>query len=331
MLHAQQEGGNIVTYKDKFFIWPVIKQRALSFDIRPANQQSPLLQYKPNRPVSMGVGVYAFDVSFELAFAVPLAASQEELYGNTTSRDLQINLISRRFGADAMYQRYQGFYLSDSRIKIPGGQPFPQRADVRTSLQSVSGFYVFNHKRFSLRSAYTFADRQLTSAGSFLLAGTLSDFQLNADSAVVSQDQQQSIGLSRRFTELGYQTLSIAPGFSYNLVYRKFLFNVTASFGPANHWTHYRDLSGSEHYDIAVNSFADIRLALGYNSDHLFGGITYGGQSRRAKMNEMQFANVSTSVRVVIGYRFREFGVLKHSVWELVPILLKTAPPAATK
>jgi hypothetical protein len=40
-------------------------------------------------------------------------------------------------------------------------------------------------------------------------------------------------------------------------------------------------------------------------------------QTRAARIEDQQFSNQSTTFRLLIGYRFRETGVLKESVWDL--------------
>jgi hypothetical protein len=308
-------------YPDHFFVWPVIKYRSLSFEFRNSDSNKEKIEFKPNNSFAMGAGFYLFDLGFELVFAVPLEEKSIDRFGKTSVQDVQLNILSKKWGADAYYQKYSGYYRDDSRESIPSSQPYPQRPDVDTKNFGVSGIYVFNNRKFSLRSSYTFAERQIKSKGSFMLYGTINSFKLTADSAILSLESRAGLVEGADFTQLRYTTLSFAPGYSYNLVYRKFFFNATLSIGPAHHWVYYKKESGKERNDVVINSTGSVRLALGYNSDRFFGGIGFVTQSRNVIFEDVRFSNASNTVKLLIGYRFKEFGILKKSVWDFVPFL----------
>ena len=103
----------IKPYLDYFFIWPVLKQRSLDFDLQDLPGKNEKLTYKSNKPYSIGVGFYLFDLGFELTFAVPLAEKRKKIYGESEARDLQLNILGKRFGFDAFYQKYSGFYIAE--------------------------------------------------------------------------------------------------------------------------------------------------------------------------------------------------------------------------
>ena len=309
----------IKTYSDKFFLWPVIKRRSLSFELQNSKQNSNTVRFKPNNSYSLGIGMYLFDLGLELVFAVPLDQQKESSFGKTKAQDIQLNILSRKWGGDIFYQRYQGFYLSNPDTPPPASEVFPQRPDFQTENFGASGFRVFNHKKFSLRSAFTFADRQLKSSGSFLLSGTFNYFHLTADSAVLNAHYATRIGLQNSFTSLQYSTLSVAPGYAHNFILNKFFLSVSLALGPAVHWLQYQDISGIERSVTTVNTFADGRVALGYSTDRFFSGVTFTNQVRNVKFDNIQFGSSSSTFRLLFGWRFQEFGILKKSVWGLLP------------
>src|SRR6478609_9089153 len=61
----------IKPYPDHFFFWPVLKQRSQDFELKSLSDPKDKLNYKSNKPYSLGLGMYLFDVSLELTFAVP--------------------------------------------------------------------------------------------------------------------------------------------------------------------------------------------------------------------------------------------------------------------
>ena len=306
-------------FPDYYFIYPVLKQRSLSFELAKSNSKS-LLTYKPNNSYSLGVGFYLFELGVEVAFAIPLNEQSIERYGKSDASDVQLNVLTKRWGVDAFYQRYTGFYIVDNENEPLANEPFPQRSDIGTRNFGFTGHYVFNHQKFSFRSAYNFSERQLYSKGSFLLLGTLYTFRVAADSSVVNSNRQSDFGSGVDFTRLRYTTFSIAPGYTFNLTYNHFFLNTTLALGPAHHWVNYNlEASSSTNHDIAINTFFGARIAIGYNGYRLFGGISFISQGSTLRFDDVDFSNNNSVFKILVGYRFQEFGILKKRVWDMLP------------
>lgn len=310
----------IKSYHDKFFLWPVLKQRALSFQLEDPRNGAKTTKFRPNNSVGLGLGVYMFDLGVEIVFAIPVAEEKEDTYGKTRATDLQLNILSRRWGADVVYQRYKGFYQENPTTPVPLGAAYPQRPDIVTENLGVNGVYVFNPNRFSLRSAFTFADRQLRSSGAFLLSGSFNAFEIDGDSIILSPVNAAFLGVSNSFTSLDYTTIAVAPGYAHNFIIRdNYFVSVLLAIGPALQEFKFRDSFGVDHSDSRVNSFVDARIALGYSNDRFFTGITVSGQIRSVIVEDVKFSSVSTTGRILFGWRFTEVGFLKKSVWDLLP------------
>ncbi len=311
----------IKSYKDKFFVWPVAKNRSLSFRLEDPETAGRNVEFKPNSATGLGLGVYLFDLGIEFTLPVPKPKDQEDLYGHTRSTDLQLNILSRRWGGDVVYQRYKGFYLFNTQPTVPPGYPYPQRPDIVTENLGINGVYVLNNShRFSLRSSFTFADRQLKSSGGWLLSGSFNLFEIDGDSAIVNPFYQVLLGQTRSFTSLDYRTYAIAPGYAHNFIIRKkFFFSLLVAVGPAVNDFRYFDTNGERHSATHVNSYIDARAALGYANDKFFAGLTISSQTRNVVFDEVRFGSVTTTGRILFGWRFTEWGFLKKSVWDLLP------------
>jgi hypothetical protein len=309
----------IKRFPEYFFVYPVFRQGSLNFELE-KKDRSALLTFKPNNTYSLGVGFYVFEVGVELGFAIPLKARSVERYGKSESRDIQLNLLTKRWGVDIFYQRYRGFYIVDDENLPVDREPYTQRPDIYTKNFGLTGHYVFNSQKFSFRSAYNFSERQLYSKGSFLIVSSINTFRVAADSSVVDHSREMDFGENVDFTRLRYTTFSIAPGYTYNLTYKSFFLNTTLTLGPAHHWINY-DLEGSdtEHNQISINSFVAARIAIGYNGYRLFGGISFISQGSSVKFEDVNFSNNNGIFKVVVGYRFKEFGILKKRVLDTLP------------
>jgi hypothetical protein len=263
--------------------------------------------------------MYLFEVGFEITFAMPMDRQRKFLYGESGAQDLQANVLGKNWGADLFISDYQGFYAEDSANPLAANQPFPQRPDIRTHNLGANGIYIFNQNKFSIRSAYNFADRQLKSGGSFLLSSTLNTYRVSADSAVLSKKYETIFGSFSNFHALHSTTFSVAPGYTYSLIIKNFFINASLAVGPAQHWTNYTLTNNQVSHRTSLDSFADFRIAIGYNGERFFAGMSFVDQSRNIKFENTRFTSSSTTFKMVIGYRFREFGILKKRALDLLP------------
>ena len=307
----------IKTYPDHFFLWPVLKQRRLDFEISDLPAKNKRLMYKSNSPYALGLGAYIFEVAAELTFAIPLDEKSKEIYGPSDARDLQVTLFTKRWGLDAFRQKYTGFYIDDPSIKISDNTPYPQRADITSKNTGLTWSYIFNHKKFSLRSTNNFAERQLKSAGSFVLFTTIAGFKTTGDSAIVGEEYRSYYGIDAKVQQFKSTSLSIVPGYTYNLVHKGFFLTGTLALGPSHNWLHYRSEDGTSKSDIEFRAFFVARVALGYSSDRWFTGLTFGSQGGIIKFDSIQLTNSTGTFKLLIGYRFRETGVLKKRFVDL--------------
>jgi hypothetical protein len=312
-----KRSGYIKGYPDYFFIWPVLKQRKFDFEIRDLKRSKDRLPFKSNKPYSFGLGMYLFELGFELAFAVPLDEQSKRIYGESKARDIQLNILGKKWGIDAYAQRYSGFYIDDPEVKVPANEPYPQRPDIRTRNLGVTLNYTFNYNKFSFRSAYNFAERQLSSAGSFVVFGSLDNIKVSADSAIAGKSYETRFGEYAGIDRVNTTVLAIAPGYTYSLIYKGFFLNGTFAIGPANNWVSYTLENGKHEEDLNFTAFIAARLGLGYNGDRFFGGLMFMSLGRSAKFEEVQLTSSNSSFKILVGYRFQEFGILKKRVWDI--------------
>jgi hypothetical protein len=306
-------------FPDHFFLYPVLKQRSLNFELAKQSGDENLLTFKPNNSYSLGLGMYLFEVGFELALAIPVDEKNKAIYGESRARDLQLNILGKKWGVDAFFQRYHGFYVTDSENEVVDNTPYPQRPDIISRNFGATGSYVFNNQRFSFRSAYNYAERQVFSKGSLLLASTISSFRMQADSSILNNTQEVAFGQNVSFTNLRYVTFSIAPGYTYSVVFNNFFLNGTLLVGPAQNWIKYQLEGGDRKNDSGINSFIAARLSLGYNGERVFGGISFLSQGSIVKFEDVSFSNNNGSFKILFGYRFREFGFLRNRLWDMIP------------
>src|SRR5690606_5740256 len=215
------------------------------------------------------------------------------------------------WGADLFVQRYTGFYSNNGKSAF---QPYVVRPDMTARNVGITGMYVFQPDRYSLRSAFTFSERQLVSGGSLMLSGTLNGFKVAGDSALIEPRDGEE---GSTFRKLKYTTLSLAPGYAYTFVRGHFFASGVLTAGPAHNWVYHLDEDGRALHDIRFDVFASVRVGAGYSTDTFFAGFNFSQQSRTVRFDDLRFTNNSSTFRLLMGFRFREFGILKKSAADL--------------
>jgi hypothetical protein len=310
----------VKSYRDHFFFWPVIKRRRLAFELEnPTAPNLGNLRFLPNNSFSAGVGAQLFDVSFELSAAIPVDEYDQERYGTSESRDLSAAVSGTNWSIDGVIREYNGFYLANPEVLPTPAEPYPVRPDITLSDLGIYGIYAFNKNKFSLWSSYSHSEAQLKSAGSVVLVGAITSTHLFADSIIVSPEALQKIGVVTTFADFQTNTLAIGTGYSYSFIYSKLFFNFSFSLGPAHHWIQYKGRDNVTHYDIAINSYTDARVAAGFNGDRFFGGISFMSQTMGTKVEEIRINTQTMAFRMLVGYRIKESGFMAKTWRDFFP------------
>lgn len=294
--------------KDNFFV----KNRA-------GKEQS---FFYPNNTWQLGCGVYFFGIGFDLAYSLQPDKQTIEKYGKTTYRDIRFNLLYGNWGINFFTKKYTGFYREDNFGLLK--DKLTHRPDIVTTNHGVEGIYALNRNKFSLCSSYIFSERQIKNSGSVILSGTVNRFTLTADSSVISNDFRNLIHVRSSFNFLRYTTLSIAPGYSHNFVWKRFFSNITFAIGPAYHWVKFVT-DRRVHYDINLNTYIDFRFAVGYNGPRFFGGINLYEIDRDIKLDKTLFSNGSFMVRFNVGMRIKDKGFMRKRVVDMIKNIFSRA------
>jgi hypothetical protein len=310
------------SYPDHFFVWPVLKQRKLDFEMQSVKGDKTTLQYKANKPYSLGIGMYLFELGFEIAFAVPLDEQSKRIFGDSHARDIQLNILGKKWGVDLFYQRYSGFYIDDADSPVPANTPYPQRPDIVSRNIGLSVNRIFNSDRFSFRSAYNFAERQLASSGSLIVFASFDNIIVKGDSAIIGRRYLNEFEESSAINHIRSSNFGIAPGYTYSLIFKGFFINGALALGPANNWAKFNRDDGTDESAFRFSLFIAARISLGYNGDKFFGGLTFMNQGRNVKYENIQLSNYQSAFKILIGFRFRETGLLKKRIWDLPKSIL---------
>ena len=308
-------------YDDYFLVRAGISNRTLDFSLTPrdnfADRFTKFLYYRPNVRNTFSLGVRFKGVGVSFGYKVP----QQPLFGSragTISKftDIRINSYGKKIGFDLLYQQYKGFFSTDLDLSslsnvfksvgsIFGSEPFSKRNDLELRNYSANVYYVFNHDKFSYRGAFVMDQRQLKTSGSFILTGSISNNLVRADSSFVPSDTVFLFNKNARFRDAQFFSVSITPGYAYNIVTRTKLYatiGLSGFIGYIYHNGNTKDSSprGSNFYLKGIG-----RASIGYHGDKLITGFSAFMDLQGLNTKHIRFNTGVFDLSLFIAYRFK--------------------------
>ncbi len=146
----------------------------------------PEKNYLSNKPPSFGLGLSLKNTIISFGYGYGFDFMRDKSKGRTSVKwDLQFRRYTRYFVFDLFYQEYKGFYQDNDKEK-----DYKLCPDLKIRKLGAFGQYIFNNKRFSYKAAFSQNQKQLRSAGSFLLGAEIYNTWINSDSSFVYNDKK---------------------------------------------------------------------------------------------------------------------------------------------
>lgn len=304
----------IKSYSEFINVRGITSFRNLSINLS-ENGRDPIANYTPNNRGFIGFGAFIFDLGIEVAFKYPKAFEKNrEIYGTTDFIDIQSHIFGKKINFDLAYQHYESFYLSnvnEFEHYFSEENKIPIRGDLKATNAILNVIYLFNSDKFSFRSAFNQTEKQLKNAGSFLLLSSFNYFRLNGDSVVHYSNNLNGSGSGTSLVDGKFYTLSVLPGYGYNVVWKNFLFNITASAGAGIQHQFYFLENDSHLHAWKLEPKINLRSALTYDNNRFFGGFNYIIHDSFTSVNNMRIQTEVSNFRIFAGYRFKKFGIFK--------------------
>lgn len=273
-----------------------------------------------------------------IAFGYSPKQLQDGRRGTTEEMDLHLFMYGRRNYIDAYYIGYTGFYIenykqNDSLNK--NYNSFPLLPNMNANGFGVNYFYVFNHKKYSLRSSYLMNEIQRKSAGSFILGISVNSLgisnPINETPQLLAQTLPEEKLLKGRF-----YGASVLPGYAHTFVYKKIFFTIAPTLGFV---TQHQNFTNADNRTRVRNTLAlrSIgRIALGYNSNRFYAALTGVNDSYNYQLApKVQLHTQLSEARVVVGYRFNTTSLFKKYRTKWIKLLSHSCrlfmfPPSMT-
>jgi len=296
----------ITDYKNLLTARVFLLYQDASFAVHPGISEE--LIYTPN--VSGRIGIAGFYKWFGLGLSLgnSIFTRSTTKYGNTYVLDLRVNIYGRSMAAEVYLQDLRGFYIRN--LKDSQGN-FYKISDMRIFALGFIGYWIFNHQRFSIRSAFIQNERQNKSAGSFIIRPTSLSYNLSSGNGIIPTEIINTYEIKNNFLLRGgeFYSIGLAPGYSYTLVFFKKAY-VNAAIFPGVLWQNYHYEADHAYYSSANFTFTlSWRAALGYNAEtwYIGAGIISGFDQIPGWIGNSTFYYDIAQLRFWVGTRFHWF------------------------
>ncbi len=247
-------------------------------------------KFMPNTPMNLGLGISIKNTIIDFSYGQGLSFMKDKEKGRTKALDFQIHNYGRKFIIDLFVQKYRGFYIADDAGK--NVQLYP---DLKIQQYGAFGQYVFNNKKFSYKAAFMQNEKQLKSAGSFLLGGGVYFSKINSDSSFV----YKSKNALRNFQ------FGVSGGYAYTWAISKRWYTSGSATIGVNVGTERINDFGKQRIEVYPTFFP--RVAFGYNKEKWSLGLSY--------INNVIFSSFSDDNKSNIGLSSGNFQI--GAIWRL--------------
>ncbi|MET0462215.1 MAG: DUF4421 domain-containing protein [Chitinophagaceae bacterium] len=225
------------------------------------------MRYRPNTPVTMGVGATYGVLTLNVGFPIPFLSRDSKETGRSKYLDLQSHIYATQWVIDLYGQFYKGYHATPKGSGSLRPDSFYVRPDIRVNMIGASVYRLLNGERFSYRAGFLQNEWQRKSAGSLLIGGEAYTGVIKGDSALIpnhldSVYRQHDIDRVR-FTEFGP-----GIGYAYTHVHKENYF-VTGSITATGDISFVREFKGAESATrTSISPNLMVRIVAGYNSDN---------------------------------------------------------------
>lgn len=277
------------------------------------------LTYKvaPAPRFGAGIAYRWFSISSSL---FKLGEPDESERGATNQIDFQWNFYLRSFTIDMRAQRYEGYFLENSKA-IKNWESLSevlyQRNDLVTGSIGGNVIYNFNHRKYSPKAIFNQTERQIKSAGSFSLGLRLNALGVEADSSIIPQNLVYDFE-GFNIDQLGFRDVGIGLGYGYTFVNGKWFFNIgTIGFLVSQEL----QFKGENIFEVSSSNQINFqtRSALGYSNDDVYIGLTAVADQMFSNWdNSKNFIYTFSKTRFIFAKRIHHRPVRKEvpDIWK---------------
>ena len=272
-----------------------------------AGTESQYLNFSPSLGTKLGVYFgwrwiflgYTFDV--------------EDLFGGNKNKskkkEMSLNIYSSKFGIDLYYRKTGNDFKLRSIVGFH--QDFKELQNIqfdglKSTINGVNAYWIFNHKKFSYPAAYSQSTNQRRSAGSFMAGFSYSQHKISFDCEKLPAPILQQLSPSLRFNHIKYSDYSLGFGYGYNWVFAKnWVSNLSLLPGIGYKKSRIDDNDfKNESWIKDINFDFITRAAIVYNDAKYFVGASVVLHTYDYRKPNLSVTNSFGTLRIYAGFNF---------------------------
>ncbi len=263
------------------------------------------LQPNVKGQAGLALGFQNFTVAFSVQ--IPGTESNELRFGKSQYFDFSFGYYKRKFGGEIYYRYFQGMFRSNNDFAAERIRP-----DIYVNNGGLNVFYAANHKKFSMRSAFSQQEQQIKSAGSFVLLSNFQFRSLIADSSIIpkSIDNDSIFSDLNGLEDMRFYTLSFRPGYAYNFVSTngRWFFAPAVFAGMGTGWYTSKSNVGYKS-GLPIELTFHAKVFTGYNHNKWFLSVFYAYDGN-VDFLKNSFVNLNThTLGINLAYRLKSIGI----------------------
>jgi len=250
-------------------------------------------KYRTNTPKTLSLGLSYEGLGASIGFSGGEPVKEPDDYGETRAVDYQLHYYRGRFGIDAFYQDYEGYWLETLTAGCRRGEACSLAPDLRLRHIGLTGFFVLD-PAYSLKAAFEAAERARGDAGSWLLTAGINHVRLDApEPLVLSPDTSPLRRVKNTMATLG-------GGYGQLWVWDSWYFSPVLMVAGGYGRSTFTPAETPDDHAAALR--VNVRLGGGYNAPTWFTGLAVVIESPVVK-REVSLQFLAGEVRLFGGVR----------------------------
>lgn len=266
--HSSFETEYFRIYNEGWTLQPYLAYKSFNLVIK-NNISGRNISYDPSTSTNIGLrGVYK---GYGGSFSVAIPEPEDPITGETTYVDLQFMLPLKTQGFDFIYQQYTGFHIKDKALKV--GNKFLQYPDLLTWKFAINYYYVFNHD-FSLKAGFNQTARQLKSAGSWMILGSLNLFAMANNGSVIPLLYAGDFTTIAGLSSMWFTGIGISGGYAHTFTDGEWFLTMALFIGTNSETQSFTLASGTYEQNAPFNPKTNLKISGGKQTDDMYFGAS---------------------------------------------------------
>lgn len=277
------------------------------FTVKPSNGVE--VKYAPNTTSSSFLAFGYRNLGISLGSPNPQTPESISVFGKTTGQDYQIKLFGKRMTHEFTYQKYSGYFISNSGdvdSAYSNNGKYIQRSDISTEKYGLNLIYNFQPEKFSLNAAFSQGAVQDSTSGSWLGVIVLQNNQFTSLPQLIPTTVSNPYGSYGNVMSGKSFTSGAGVGYGVSLVGKGFYAALQFIVGWSSQQQSLTHATGVAKSSTESSNFSNVKLGVGYNGKKNYIGFSFLSDASNYKTPDDVFkiSGASTNVSLFYGHRF---------------------------